>query len=316
MASGSGTNVKYKKKSKDSVASVYSELEALLKKRNKLLHPDEDNLEANSDHEHDDVDLTKVLQTVPKGKPNKRLQRNEDAIKSLVIDVNKVKQASGVEKNFDVELDDENQLDDEIGEMLANLRKVTANVFKKILSVQDSFNECLTNNVIVLPNDIKEKTIKMHTQIVEQTCALHRGIESVNHCAKETLQEHVDEDLYVETPDEFKKVCSKLERGIISQTYEDGVKTSKNHEHLLATQRYNKHSDELSLDIAGERIDPYTKKPITKPVINTICKHVYDQESIELMFRGNSFIRCPYIGCSNKHTTKNNLKMMSDPEDI
>lgn len=44
--------------------------------------------------------------------------------------------------------------------------------------------------------------------------------------------------------------------------------------------------------------DPITKKWIVNPVRSSICKHVYDKESIEAALKVNSRLRCPYVGCS------------------
>lgn len=54
-------------------------------------------------------------------------------------------------------------------------------------------------------------------------------------------------------------------------------------------------------------IDPYTKQKIIKPVRNNICKHIYDEESVDRMFQGKYFVSCPYIGCTNHHFTKKDL---------
>jgi len=88
------------------------------------------------------------------------------------------------------------------------------------------------------------------------------------------------------------------------------MKTSKNHEHLLAIQKYNKipSSDELIVEImSAVKLDPFTKQPISNPVSNKVCKHVYDQTSVDQMFQNKLFISCPYIGCSNMHFTKKDL---------
>lgn len=87
------------------------------------------------------------------------------------------------------------------------------------------------------------------------------------------------------------------------------MKKSKNHEHLLAIKQYNKPTaEQLIVNITTTaRLDPYTRHPITKPVYNKICKHVYDQEGVSLMFQTKHFAHCPYIGCGNKHFTKKDL---------
>jgi SUMO ligase MMS21 Smc5/6 complex component len=86
------------------------------------------------------------------------------------------------------------------------------------------------------------------------------------------------------------------------------LKSFKNHEHLLAVKHYDKPSTDFMIeDIISEKLDPYSKQPITKPVKNKICKHIYDQHSIELMLKKKIFISCAYIGCVNKRFTKKDL---------
>lgn len=91
------------------------------------------------------------------------------------------------------------------------------------------------------------------------------------------------------------------------------MKTFKNHEHLVAIKQYNKPSTELMIeDIISEKLDPYSRQPITKPVQNKICKHIYDQNSIDQMFQKKIFISCSYIGCVNKRFTKKDLLYNQD----
>lgn len=106
----------------------------------------------------------------------------------------------------------------------------------------------------------------------------------------------------------FYSICNELTSGILSTVYNDGMKTFKKHEHLLAIKQYNKPSTNLVIDMVSTgRLDPFTRQPITKPVTNKVCKHIYDQDSVSLMFQGKHFICCPYIGCTNKHFTKKDI---------
>lgn len=283
----------------------YSQLEVSLKKRNKMLRHEEDNFD--SYPQHDDVDLSDHLQTIPQKSANDCLQKNENIVVQLRDDVAKQKRTSELKMDFTIEQG--NQDDDEIDMAMENLRKLTNSVFKRIANVQSGFNECLNSNTGLMATVPKDKYIKMHEKLVMQTCALDRGIESVYRFPKDQLKKHVDIDLNVTTVDEFRKTCNELEQGILSTVYEEGVKISKNHEHLLEIKQYNNTSAGLSVEISSdiEKIDPYTRKIITRPVTNTICKHVYDQESVDLMFRNKHFISCPYIGCGNKRITKKDL---------
>lgn len=94
----------------------------------------------------------------------------------------------------------------------------------------------------------------------------------------------------------------------MSTVYDNGKKTFKNHEHLLGIKQYNKPSTDIVIDMVKiGKLDPYTKQPITNPVINKVCKHIYNQDSLSLMFQDKTFLSCPYIGCTNKHFTKNDI---------
>lgn len=86
------------------------------------------------------------------------------------------------------------------------------------------------------------------------------------------------------------------------------MKTFKKHEHLLAIKQYNKPLTDVVVDMEKTgKLDPFTKQLIIRPVINKVCKHIYDQDSLSLMFQTKKFISCPYIGCTNKHFTKNDI---------
>ena len=58
-------------------------------------------------------------------------------------------------------------------------------------------------------------------------------------------------------------------------------------------------------------IDPFTQKEIEIPVVNRVCKHVYDKTSITNYInqraQGGRSGRCPTIGCLNRNVTFNDL---------
>lgn len=298
------SELKDKSSNKSLASGPYNEVKALLVKRNKLLH-NENNQNAYLDH--DDVNLIELLKTMPELNPNECLQKNINEATKLIENVANDKRTSELKMDFTIE--DENQLDIQIDQMMTNIRKKSDDLFKRLKNVQVGFNDCLNTNTNIISNTSKQNFIKIHTQVIEKTCVFDKGIGSVYYCDKGTLEKHVDKDLVIATVNEFTNSCNELEQEIINDVYEEGVKSSKNHEHLLSMKKYNT-SDGLSFEVAGgmEKIDPYTKKLITKPVTNTICKHIYDQKSVEIMFLKKHFISCPYIGCSNKHTTKKDLK--------
>lgn len=107
----------------------------------------------------------------------------------------------------------------------------------------------------------------------------------------------------------FFSTYNEVAQGLLSTIYKSGANKFKKHEHVLAIKEYNKPSTGLvmdSVEITG-RLDPFTQKSITKPVLNKICKHIYDHDSIEQMFQRKLFIACPHIGCENKKFTKKDI---------
>lgn len=54
--------------------------------------------------------------------------------------------------------------------------------------------------------------------------------------------------------------------------------------------------------------DPISKRPISDPVRNKICKHIYDKQSIMDAIKVNSRLRCPYVGCNNRKVDPNDLE--------
>lgn len=67
--------------------------------------------------------------------------------------------------------------------------------------------------------------------------------------------------------------------------------------------------------VKTEKIDPVTQRPITNPVYNKVCKHVYDNESIDMMFSDEDIIVCPHFGCTNNFFTKQDILFNLDTLD-
>ncbi|XP_074603327.1 uncharacterized protein LOC141856797 [Brevipalpus obovatus] len=59
-------------------------------------------------------------------------------------------------------------------------------------------------------------------------------------------------------------------------------------------------------------VDPFTNKKIRNPVKNKTCGHVYDKRGVFAYIESRTGTRtkprCPTIGCSNKHLTKEDLE--------
>ncbi|XP_025192323.1 E3 SUMO-protein ligase NSE2-like [Melanaphis sacchari] len=257
----------------------------------------------------EDTDLSDILDNIPSVRPN-NLEDNAQTVSSLIDNIRQVKRTS--ELKMDLTINEEKDEDDEISQAITQIHQQSEKLFKRIKDVQVGFNECISST----DSPENREYLKEHLKIVEKTCEFDRGIESVFRCNKDTLEKHIDKSLKIENIEEFKNAYNELAKGILSTIYDSGAKTFKNHEHLLAIKQYNKctRGGLVEEDLVIRTLDPFTKQPITKPVRNKICTHIYDQESVNKMFQNKQFISCPYMGCSNKHFTKANLdlSMISD----
>ncbi|CAH1738935.1 unnamed protein product [Aphis gossypii] len=292
---------------------VYGKLEVKLKARNKITRSDKMHLPCAHD---EDTDLSDILDNIPSVRPNKHLQDNAQSVSSLMDNIRKVKRTSELEIDFTI--DEGRNEHDEVSQTIARLRQQSEKLFKRIIHTQVAFNECLSST----DNLENKEHLKNHIKLIEKTCNFDRGVESVIRCNKDTLEKHIDKDLKIDNVEEFKNAYNELAQGILSTIYNSGVKTSKNHEHLLAIKQFNIPAEAEDGLVAKEliigKLDPYTRQPIIKPVRNKICTHIYDQESVNQMFQSKLFVSCPYIGCTNKRFTKAdllfdlNLSMESD----
>ncbi|XP_060849776.1 uncharacterized protein LOC132928864 [Rhopalosiphum padi] len=284
---------------------VYSKLEVKLTARNKITYHKEIVLPC---AHIEDTDLSDILDNIPSVRPNKHLEDNAKSVSLLMDNIRKVKRASELEMDFTI--DEGRNEHDEVSQVIARLRQQSEKLFKRIIHTQVAFNECLSST-----DDLENKEhLKNHIKFIEKTCKFDRGVESVIRCNKNTLEKHIDKNLKIENVEEFKNTYNELAQGVLSTIYDTGVKTFKNHEHLLAIEQYNIPTEEglVAEELIIGKLDPFTKQPITKPVRNKICTHIYDQESVNQMFQHKLLISCPYIGCTNKRFTKTDLSTNSD----
>uniref|UniRef100_U5ES58 E3 SUMO-protein ligase NSE2 n=1 Tax=Corethrella appendiculata TaxID=1370023 RepID=U5ES58_9DIPT len=72
-------------------------------------------------------------------------------------------------------------------------------------------------------------------------------------------------------------------------------------------------NEQLLQDVALHRIDPFTKRPMRNPVRNSVCKHVYDKDSVKGVLKVNAQTRCPVVGCSSKQYIQMN-QLVEDKE--
>ncbi|KAG6453522.1 E3 SUMO-protein ligase NSE2 [Manduca sexta] len=70
----------------------------------------------------------------------------------------------------------------------------------------------------------------------------------------------------------------------------------------IGNQRAKQNLDESDLAITesqNEYLDPITKRPVTDPVRNSMCGHIYDRESIMSLINMRNKTKCPVVGCGN-----------------
>lgn len=107
-----------------------------------------------------------------------------------------------LEVDFDVV--EKNNQGDEVNQKIFSLRQQSEKLFKKIISTQVGFNECLSTNSMTNNLEIKNH-LNTHTKLIEETCKFDRGVESILDCNKDTLAKHVKKDLKVKSVSEFEE---------------------------------------------------------------------------------------------------------------
>lgn len=106
---------------------------------------------------------------------------------------------------MDFVINEEKDLKDEINKSIVRCRQQTEKLMKKIINTQVGFNECLSSSIVGV--DLGNKNYKAkHYNLIEQTCKLDRGLESIMRCnTKDKLGINIEEDLKIENEDELKE---------------------------------------------------------------------------------------------------------------
>lgn len=102
--------------------------------------------------------------------------------------------------NFHFEED--KNLEAEINQTTIRLRDQTEKLFKRIKNTQIGFNECLTDDFMARDN---KQNLEKHFKLIEETCKLDRGLESVIFCNKDILNRNVKKDLKIKSEDQLKR---------------------------------------------------------------------------------------------------------------
>lgn len=91
-----------------------------------------------------------------------------------------------------------------MSQTLSRIRQQSEKIFKKIINIQVSFNECLNSN-LEINNSEKKNFVKRHTELIKDTCKFDRGIEAIIHYDKNMLEKHIEKELKIDNVEEFKK---------------------------------------------------------------------------------------------------------------
>lgn len=105
---------------------------------------------------------------------------------------------------MDFVIDERKNCEDDLKQTISRLRLKTEKLIKSIINTQVEFNECLSSDMIE-DNLGNKNYIEKHSKLVEQTCILDRGIESVICCPKDKLETNIEKDLKIKNEDELQK---------------------------------------------------------------------------------------------------------------
>jgi len=286
-------------------SDMFRKMEAILQKRKKTIRHIDNEFPCTVIVDAADVPDLLKNDDCHQVEPHKQLYDNNQLLGTFVEKAQMLKQTSAMEMDV---VEEETTDEHEILQAISRIRKQCGKVFKEMINTQVNFNEHLNNKLLANGSKHKEH-IKKHELLIQNTCKFDRGIESLIQCDTKKLGAHV-KDMEIKNVDEFKSVYEDLAHGMLSEVYKTGEKTFSNHEHLLSIKEYNKtlSTDEIMVEVmSAVKLDPFTKQPILNPVLNEVCKHVYDQISVDKMFQNKLIVSCPYMGCSNKKFTKKDL---------
>lgn len=54
-----------------------------------------------------------------------------------------------------------------------------------------------------------------------------------------------------------------------------------------------------TIHVGTNRRDPFTRQELVDPVVNTLCGHIYERETVLEMIRNRPKTKCPIPGCQN-----------------
>ncbi|XP_049865870.1 E3 SUMO-protein ligase NSE2-like [Pectinophora gossypiella] len=136
------------------------------------------------------------------------------------------------------------------------------------------------------------------------------AIRALEKTTNETNESNVDtlEDRFNEHLSSLAKKKLKVDNHPYMKEFDSRVQKG------MQQARQNLDESDLAITESHDQyIDPITKKPISDPVKNKICGHIYEKESIYKFISLKNRIKCPVVGCANtQHIQHQHL--LSDEE--
>ena len=151
-------------------------------------------------------------------------------------------------------------------------------------------------NIFSLENYQNSDKIEAIKSIVENCCKIEQELKDELEIIQNFQCESID-DFDKEFAKANKNAQHKLPSAKTADRYQKFVKDLEDVQFASDTQTDASIAealvqvDDMTIEQGATRVDPITKNPIQKPVINKICKHIYDHTSITEAIRMNPRIK-------------------------
>ncbi|XP_075970149.1 uncharacterized protein LOC142972759 [Anticarsia gemmatalis] len=158
-----------------------------------------------------------------------------------------------------------------------------------------------TDNVSKYLDSEKEAEFNKLKTCVQQYCTMQAqqdvAIEAMQRTKRETDNTNMDT-----IEERFQAHLSNLAgKRLRVDNHPYMIEFTKRYEKGLQQARNNLDESDLAITESQEQyIDPITKRPITDPVKNTVCGHIYEREAIMNLIQTKNRTKCPVAGCGNR----------------
>uniref|UniRef100_A0A6M2DHS1 E3 SUMO-protein ligase NSE2 n=1 Tax=Xenopsylla cheopis TaxID=163159 RepID=A0A6M2DHS1_XENCH len=164
-------------------------------------------------------------------------------------------------------------------------------ILQKSLELLNTNSEVLLSNLPGENSNIRNEFSSLCEEYCKQDLLLEAqkmAFNTASLCADvETMEE-----VYGST---YKDAVSKLPSPIVHQKFIHF--SEKLNENVYKRLDFG---EDTSTSNENAALDPFTKKPISIPIKNNKCGHIYDKDSVMRILEINPKIRCPVVGCRVK----------------